>query len=262
MEQNERMEKLLNRYETDNLDTSTLIYAYFPVALGTRRVSNVAWYELGARRKVDQNKLPRDTLSSIEVMKRMFPNETRAIGILGLEMVELKPESHLMDCSKVPLTRYFIINKGDKKVGSELKNIKFGIPHGLWLNYAIAKNELLKDIRTVGEVLGYPKCCIEEFYADMEVAAFPEMRSQEQTRVWREKGREIDAFSYFAFGFIPCKPNCQEAAAIGHKIYESYNWESLKLAETYQSFLKNYSEKIEKDGEQTFLRYERRVFGI
>ncbi len=72
-------------------------------------------------------------------------------------------------------------------------------------------------LRALGELLGYPACCIEAYVAgrlagDGLTEDMPEKRAARQARDFKGKPE-----AYWVKDFYPCRPDCPEAAARGSK---------------------------------------------
>jgi len=109
-----------------------------------------------------------------------------------------------------------------------------------------------------GELLGYPKCCVEVYVqgrTNGNVAA--EERASRQIRIGRAQGVEPELYAYFVKDFIPCIPTCSNASAVGQKLSEGFRQFDNRLGELYVQCLRenvsgieSYAERIEAHREK------------
>ncbi len=71
--------------------------------------------------------------------------------------------------------------------------------------------------KKVSSILEYDSCCVSTFTRDMYSMVNPDERIFRQVALYREKNREVNPDSFYVREFIPCKPNCENAAAKGRK---------------------------------------------
>jgi hypothetical protein len=182
-----------------------LTHSVLPVALGTRRAAKTY-------------------LSTLD----MFKHQKESFANLGIKVIiDADRASELVPRYAKPL---YLVKAGDNNFEGEMKAIVF---EGNATNIKY------------GELLGYPKCCTYEFYYDYEADVFPGIRAQEQLKLWREKGRKIDPLAYYTTEFIPCRPDCPEAAAKGEKIRDGFR--TAELQEAYVEMSKRRIAVIEAD---------------
>lgn len=94
----------------------------------------------------------------------------------------------------------------------------------------------------VGRLLGYPDCCIKRYTFDRtSVVLTAEERASQQITDNLEK---INCFTYFTRDFIPCFPDCEDAAAQGKAIYEAINAVAPELGEAYIAQLEANRERV------------------
>lgn len=72
-------------------------------------------------------------------------------------------------------------------------------------------------IRQAGRLFGYPECCVEAFAADRAAGRSPEERLG---RVLAQGAAPEDDAAFFVRGFVPCRPDCPEAAALGRRLLD------------------------------------------
>lgn len=75
-------------------------------------------------------------------------------------------------------------------------------------------------LRQLGQLLGYPACCIEAYLSDREQGMNVESRSS-YTLLELEQGcAETNPLSFILKDFFPCSPNCEEALNKGNECYQ------------------------------------------
>jgi len=76
-------------------------------------------------------------------------------------------------------------------------------------------------VRELGGVLGYPECCIEAYAEGRSRGNYTvEQRSFDQIAALKRQGIQPDPYAFFSKGFIPCRPTCAKASAVGRRIHE------------------------------------------
>lgn len=73
----------------------------------------------------------------------------------------------------------------------------------------------------LGEVLGYPECCIKRYASERSSGVYVEGRASQQIKELKKSGGKPDVFAYFSSSFLPCLPKCSRASEIGRKIYDA-----------------------------------------
>lgn len=183
------------------------------------------WYEFNYRKKFERF---RDT-KQINIL----PAEERRIAKkLGLQVIEIRPSKDIIVVARVPLDRYFLVKDGDE-IGAEIRQLTY--------------DKEPDNIRKIGTILGYPKCCIEEFVENNVHFLTPDLRMQEQLKFWKEKQKPINPLSFYAGGFLPCKPDCERAAEIGRKMLDKYKELDMTLFDGYGDFLHENVERIQNE---------------
>lgn len=110
----------------------------------------------------------------------------------------------------------------------------------------------------IGELLSYPKCCIEAYVKGRTKGnVLAEERAFRQIRTLRSQGLEPDLYAYFTKDFIPCNPSCVNAVASGRKLAQGLENFDHRLYEFYIQCLKtnitnveSYVERIEAHKEK------------
>jgi hypothetical protein len=92
-------------------------------------------------------------------------------------------------------------------------------------------------LRKLGDLLGYPACCIDRYIFDRSSGILsPEVRAANQI-IHAESPEEVDKFAYFTKDFFPCQPDCERAAEIGRNMYERVKRLDADLGELYLEYL-------------------------
>ena len=103
----------------------------------------------------------------------------------------------------------------------------------------------------IGELLGYPKCCSEEYVQGRRKGSvLAEERASRQIRIGKAEGVQPEPLAYFVKDFIPCTPTCSDAAAIGRGLYEKFNSFDSRLGEFYIQCLKANVASVESCAER------------
>ena len=97
----------------------------------------------------------------------------------------------------------------------------------------------------LGQLLGYPLCCVRRFIEDRAAHSSAEERASEQLRSNRAEGKEIDFFAYPLKNFFPCSPECQQARACGEGIHKLLSQALPEAGERYRNLLKENSALVE-----------------
>ncbi|MCS7365787.1 MAG: DUF483 domain-containing protein [archaeon GB-1867-035] len=97
-------------------------------------------------------------------------------------------------------------------------------------------------ITQLGEVLGYPDCCIKRYADERSTGVYVEGRASQQIKELKKSGGKPNAFAYFSSSFLPCSPQCPKASEIGKKIYDA-------IANTIPGFEKVYLDCLNENVE-------------
>lgn len=73
----------------------------------------------------------------------------------------------------------------------------------------------------MGDLLGYPACCVERYAEDRVTGLNVEQRAAGQILVVHGEGGIPSSFAYFVKDFFPCRPDCPEAVAIGTRFNDA-----------------------------------------
>jgi len=74
---------------------------------------------------------------------------------------------------------------------------------------------------SLGRVLGYPACCLDNYVRNLAGGAPCEDALAARLAAGVARGEEPDEAVFFASGFLPCSPDCAAARALGARIREA-----------------------------------------
>jgi len=98
----------------------------------------------------------------------------------------------------------------------------------------------------MGELLGYPRCCIEAYLRGRTMGnVLAEERASKQIQVLRAQGLEPELYAFFAKDFIPCTATCGNAAATGRKFLGAFEQFDIRLCQPYMQSLKTNLANVE-----------------
>jgi hypothetical protein len=125
-----------------------------------------------------------------------------------------------------------------KKSIASLSNIKnFG------LIYAEPSSEF---VVLLGELLGYPICCINKYVRErFRERKSPEMRASQQLKAQGIENKRI-FHAYFTRNFFPCESLCKNAIKVGKRIHNLLNEIDSRLGDIYFSCLKANATTVEQ----------------
>ncbi len=74
----------------------------------------------------------------------------------------------------------------------------------------------------LGRILGYPDCCIEAYIDDIQKSVDSALRASNELSDMDESAedRSFNLHAYFASGFFPCAPDCENATQTGKEMQE------------------------------------------
>jgi hypothetical protein len=98
-------------------------------------------------------------------------------------------------------------------------------------------------LREIGNILGYPSCCVEAYASDREEGRNVEARASQQLKEAEERG-VIDPFTYSIGYFFPCSPSCREAQAKGASYRKGLVELLPSLGELYDEFVVENMERV------------------
>jgi hypothetical protein len=101
-------------------------------------------------------------------------------------------------------------------------------------------------VQAVGDLYGYPKCCIEAYQKDRSKGDNPEVRGAIQYFEY-SKDKKPEDWAYFVSEFVPCKPDCKAAQHVGKKAYEKLLQYNSSLGNTYKKIINLNAKAYEKE---------------
>ncbi|UCH58096.1 MAG: DUF483 domain-containing protein [Candidatus Bathyarchaeota archaeon] len=114
-------------------------------------------------------------------------------------------------------------------------------------------------LREMGEMLGYPGCCVEAYVSDREREFNVEERAARQLAEAEQLGN-MDPLAYYVGYFFPCTPDCEQAASRGRECLESLADLDPSLGELYSTLVAGNLENVRLQPE-VIARYRARVEG-
>ena len=100
--------------------------------------------------------------------------------------------------------------------------------------------------RRLGELLGYPRCCIERFIQDRAGATSVEERAADQIKRLKREGKDPEPYSYPLTDFFPCYPTCPEAKKWGESMHRTLAQVLPEAGEHYRKLLYTNSLLVEQ----------------
>lgn len=181
-----------------------LLGAFFPVAMRLRPAGEY---------RIDE--FDRNTDGTVSLEERRIGDK------LDLEIIPWKVTNQQLPPQH---NHYFVIRENDSRIKERIKNLE---------------EMNIQDIE-VGRILGYPEHCIQACMEDYSMGTPADIRGTEQINYFKSKGREINPLTYYTWGFIPCKPNCEEALETGNKIHSAYERVHPEIAKLYEQMCKDW----------------------
>jgi len=89
-------------------------------------------------------------------------------------------------------------------------------------------------LREMGELLGYPRCCVDRYASEREGGSSVEDRAARELAE-AESRDPPDPFAYFVGYFFPCSPRCEQAISKGQECHEGLQSLDPRLGELYRS---------------------------
>jgi hypothetical protein len=115
-------------------------------------------------------------------------------------------------------------------------------------------------LKEIGNILGYPECCIEAYASDREEGRNVEARASQQLKEAEERG-VVDPFTYSIGYFFPCSPSCGKAQAKGASYRKGLVELLPSLGELYDEFVAKNMERVRHQPE-IIEQYKARAEGL
>lgn len=103
-------------------------------------------------------------------------------------------------------------------------------------------------LRSTGQLLGYPNCCVEAYVQDRVGNTVAEIRLSNQLHSLRDQGNVPEPYSFFARDFYPCQPECHEAEKNGVQLLQTLADLDKRLGDTYRKCLEQNMAYVENYG--------------
>lgn len=173
--------------------------------------------------------------------------------------VEVRPSIHelyLFKDSKVKRKLRSLVNI--RKAARERIKTSIDVSKSrTWL--AFPEERTPEYLASVGEVLGYPSCCVERYIHDrLSEGASVEARASREVEQLRKGGGEPDIHAYFARNFFPCEPRCRSASEIGRRAFDLLSAVNPKLGDLYLKCIRDNVGIVQKYPEIT-KQYRKRL---
>ena len=211
-------------------------------------------------REIDQNMQPH--LIQLQTIKDL---KTRAIAVQGLKLlleknfetiveesdeykalydwssrlglrnnqVKVRPTVHEIyfykdrgtgrNIQKLMREREKIRRKVQRQPGQDINTIRFAYPEEFepkWLH-------------GLGEVLGYPDCCVKQYAEDRKNGVNVESRASQQL-LDAVNEKEVDSHVYYTGYFFPCNPRCEKALEKGYQWHDAFKELHPELGKLYE----------------------------
>lgn len=128
------------------------------------------------------------------------------------------------------------------------------------LEYVYAGEFEPRYLQGLGELLGYPGCCVEAYAKDRVGGQNVEQRAWEQVRDYHVDNRPVDVRAYFLKDFFPCTPDCPQAADRGEEyqqasaelhpelgeLYTGVLWSNFELVQSYPQLIAKHRQRLEQ----------------
>ncbi len=103
-------------------------------------------------------------------------------------------------------------------------------------------------LRSTGQLLGYPDCCVEAYIQDRVGNTVAEIRLSNQLHSLRDEGKNPEPHSFFTRDFYPCQPECQQARKNGLRFLQTLVNLDQRLGATYLKCLEENMAYVENYG--------------
>ncbi len=110
-----------------------------------------------------------------------------------------------------------------------------------------------KWVRTMGNLLGYPKCCVDRYATDRELGTNAELRASNQSK----EVKSADPHAYFDSYFFPCSPTCEKAIEKGKNYHDKLNEIAPEIARSYAQILTENMNRVSQQPEIIKRHFER-----
>lgn len=98
---------------------------------------------------------------------------------------------------------------------------------------AYPEEQVPEYLKKLGELLGYPPCCIDAYLTDRAQGQNVENRSAYSLLELEQKNETVNPLGFFLKDFFPCSPNCEQAQNMGQKCCDRLGEVDKEYAEAY-----------------------------
>ncbi len=157
----------------------------------------------------------------------------------------------------------------DRRLGGELKRLMMDREKIRKRAYAKASPEMDRVhlaypeefdgswLREMGEILGYPRCCVDAYASDREGGVNVEERAARQLEEALAVG-EVNPMAYFVGYFFPCSPECEAALFKGRECMSRLVDIDPQLGDLYFSLVAENMENVRRQPE-VIAKYQSKV---
>lgn len=111
-----------------------------------------------------------------------------------------------------------------------------------------------EHLRSLGRLLGYPDCCVEEYLAG-RLATAEDAAPIPEERAARQITEEVGPRAFWVKDFFPCRPDCPAAVAKGQEARGALVQVDPAFGEIYDGFCRENLARV-KSGPQSIRRHE------
>ncbi len=137
------------------------------------------------------------------------------------------------DIQKLMREREKIRRKVQRKPGEDINTIHFAYPEEFEPKWLLR----------MGEVLGYPDCCVRQYAEDRKNGVNVEARASKQL-IDAVNEREVDTHVYYTGYFFPCNPRCEKALEKGYQWHKAFNELHPELGKLYEQNIRFNTELV------------------
>ena len=167
---------------------------------------------------------------------------------LRVNQVKVRPTVHELylykersvgrEIRKLMMERGRLRGKARRKPSPERGRLQFAYPEEFDARW----------LRRMGEVLGYPDCCVDRYAGDRGQGVNVEARAAQQLTDSLSQG-EVDPHTYIAGFFFPCRPDCEKALGLGRRLHRGLEEADARLGEMYSGMIADNMERVARQPE-------------
>ncbi|MBS3950869.1 MAG: DUF483 domain-containing protein [Peptococcaceae bacterium] len=111
---------------------------------------------------------------------------------------------------------------------------------------AYPEEQVPEYLKKLGELLGYPPCCIEAYLTDRTQGQNVENRSAYFLLEFEQMNEAVNPLGFFLKDFFPCRPNCEQALSKGQECYDRLGEVDKNYAEAYLQSVNENKNRVTK----------------